>query len=545
MTDGSGRVLFYGYDHGGRLISVADEAGEIVGYRHTPGGKVKEIRHRNGVRTAYEYDTEGNIIRLLTETRDGGTICDLRYEYDLNGNRTAKSGTMLLPGHPGGVSEQIRDIHYRYDRMDRLTAEVRDGEETSYIYDLCGNRLEKRKGGRTERYRYNGKNQLVRRVAGGDAWDYTYDLQGNLVREVGPKGERQYLYDTENRQIRVLSGGKEIQEARYDGKGMRAGLTVNGKKSTFLYADQRLYAEFDETGVDISRYIWGDGLVGLGYQGELHGLHQDEQLNTGWITGEEGVPENTYEYDAFGVILGSHGKVQGRLLYGGQQYDAEVKQYYLRARYYNPVIGRFMQEDTYRGDGLNLYAYCANNPVMYYDPSGRNGCKKFPNAKENVQQENVTGQRATGVVGYLSEPALEDGVLSIGAGKKPIEGAYNIDTNPTVEGVYMGDATDLSGIASGSQKTIIIENPYGYDPLNPEILRVLEANGTIEITGARSNKYVNKTPKRASQLGFTVTEEIVHNIGQFTTTDGTVISPERTQSFVKYILKSTDKEFFV
>jgi RHS repeat-associated protein len=545
MTDGSGRVLFYGYDHGGRLISVADEAGEIVGYRHTPGGKVKEIRHRNGVRTAYEYDTEGNIIRLLTETRDGGTICDLRYEYDLNGNRTAKSGTMLLPGHPGGVSEQIRDIHYRYDRMDRLTAEVRDGEETSYIYDVCGNRLEKRKGGRTERYCYNGKNQLVRRVAGGDAWDYTYDLQGNLVREVGPKGERQYLYDTENRQIRVLSGGKEIQEARYDGKGMRAGLTVNGKKSTFLYADQRLYAEFDETGVDISRYIWGDGLVGLGYQGELHGLHQDEQLNTGWITGEEGVPENTYEYDAFGVILGSHGKVQGRLLYGGQQYDAEVKQYYLRARYYNPVIGRFMQEDTYRGDGLNLYAYCANNPVMYYDPSGRNGCKKFPNAKENVQQENVTGQRATGVVGYLSEPALEDGVLSIGAGKKPIEGAYNIDTNPTVEGVYMGDATDLSGIASGSQKTIIIENPYGYDPLNPEILRVLEANGTIEITGARSNKYVNKTPKRASQLGFTVTEEIVHNIGQFTTTDGTVISPERTQSFVKYILKSTDKEFFV
>ena len=34
------------------------------------------------------------------------------------------------------------------------------------------------------------------------------------------------------------------------------------------------------------------------------------------------------------------------------------------------MVGRFLQEDTYRGDGLNLYAYCANNPVMYYDPSG-------------------------------------------------------------------------------------------------------------------------------------------------------------------------------
>ena len=66
-------------------------------------------------------------------------------------------------------------------------------------------------------------------MAGGDAWDYTYDLQGNLIRETGPKGERQYLYDSENRQIRVLSGGKKIQEERYDGEGMRAGLNVNGK----------------------------------------------------------------------------------------------------------------------------------------------------------------------------------------------------------------------------------------------------------------------------------------------------------------------------
>ncbi len=394
MTDGRGRVLSYGYDHGGRLTSVADEAGEMVSYRHTPGGKVKEIRHRNGVRTAYEYDTEGNLIRLLTEARDGGTICDLQYVYDRNGNRTAKVGTMLLPDHSGGLSAQIRDIRYRYDRMDRLTAEVRDGEETSYLYDLCGNRLEKRKGEKTERYQYNRKNQLVRRAAGGEAWDYTYDLQGNLVREAGPKIELQYLYDTENRQIRVLSGGKEIQENRYDGEGMRAGLTVNGKKSTFLYADRELYAESDGAGMEISRYIRGNGLAGLEYRGKLYGVHRDEQLSTGWVAGEAGVPESAYEYDAFGMLLGSYGNIPNRFLYGGQQYDAETEQYYLRARYYNPVIGRFMQEDTYRGDGLNLYAYCANNPVMYYDPSGRNSdCNHATDAEKNAQQENVTGQQ--------------------------------------------------------------------------------------------------------------------------------------------------------
>ena len=56
--------------------------------------------------------------------------------------------------------------------------------------------------------------------------------------------------------------------------------------------------------------------------------------------------------------------------YNGEQYDQVTQQYYLRARYYNTLVGRFTQEDVYRGDGLNLYAYCGSNPVMYVDPSG-------------------------------------------------------------------------------------------------------------------------------------------------------------------------------
>ena len=146
MTDGSGKTLSYGYDQAGRLISVADEKGEIAGYTRTPGGKVKEIRHRNGVRTVYRYDTEGNILRLRTETGEGETICDLQYAYDLNGNRTARTGTLDLPDHRGGISRQDRKTRYRYDSMNRLTAEAAGEEETCYVYDLCGNRLEKRGG---------------------------------------------------------------------------------------------------------------------------------------------------------------------------------------------------------------------------------------------------------------------------------------------------------------------------------------------------------------------------------------------------------------
>ena len=60
-------------------------------------------------------------------------------------------------------------------------------------------------------------------------------------------------------------------------------------------------------------------------------------------------------------------------------------QYYLRARYYNLVIARFTQEDTYYGDGLNLYTYCQNNPILYHDPTGH-GTKENSPYSRNEQQ---------------------------------------------------------------------------------------------------------------------------------------------------------------
>ena len=98
----------------------------------------------------------------------------------------------------------------------------------------------------------------------------------------------------------------------------------------------------------------------------------DEQGSITHVLSEDAEILNHYSYDAFGNIIQKTEKVENRFCYNGERLDPVTQQYYLRARFYNPVIGRFTQEDTYYGDGLNLYQYCQANPVGYVDPSGHN-----------------------------------------------------------------------------------------------------------------------------------------------------------------------------
>src|SRR6516165_9574056 len=92
---------------------------------------------------------------------------------------------------------------------------------------------------------------------------------------------------------------------------------------------------------------------------------------------------DTYDYDAFGNKVNSTGTTPNNYLYCGEQYDSDLGLYYLRARYYNPLTGRFMSRDPnepgpfdlagnpVEPTSLHKYLYAGGDPVNAMDPSGR------------------------------------------------------------------------------------------------------------------------------------------------------------------------------
>ncbi|WP_268623941.1 RHS repeat-associated core domain-containing protein [Paenibacillus alvei] len=152
---------------------------------------------------------------------------------------------------------------------------------------------------------------------------------------------------------------------------MRVRANENGLASRFVYDGWNLISELDGEHQVKTSYVRGHELLAqVNRQGDSYYYLNNEHGDVVRITNRLGSILNSYEYDAFGQTVSSSESIPNRFRYAGEQFDAITQQYYLRARFYNPVIARFTQEDEYRGDGLNLYAYVGNNPVNYVDPSG-------------------------------------------------------------------------------------------------------------------------------------------------------------------------------
>ena len=429
----SGKELIsYGYDLNGNKISQRDVTGNVTEYRYGISDEILEIYDKGVLRASYEYNSDGTLKRqktgkgteILTDTcyaydgdrnligletfLQGGWQKDCKteaiplvcnaYGYDRNGNRIFKETI-------GGRTE------YEYDSRNRLEMVRYPDRWEKFGYDLSGNRKSRVTGEVEENYTYDVRNRLLQvvRTAGNgvttleegspagtaedgygtvkdrdEVWRYEYDRQGNLLKD----NYAEYSYDGFNRMEKAETFAGKIQVNHYDAEGLRHEIEENGRLVRFIFSNREIMAETSKE--DTIRYIRGYDILCSDSECARTYYHYvcDEGGSTSHILNETGKVLNQYEYDAFGNLIKAQEEVNNRFLYVGQQYDAVTMQYYLRARYYNPVVARFTQEDTYRGDGLNLYAYCQNNPVGYYDPSGHSseGCpKKAGNSKSGKE----------------------------------------------------------------------------------------------------------------------------------------------------------------
>ena len=455
IRDPAGVCTRYEYDILGRRSRIFNDDGLEVRYGYDALNRIRHIRYGNGVETAYTYDGDGNIRTL--ETRAGeNVLLSFAYRYDGNGNRTAKTG-MQAGVTLGGVTSEITagnnalDLSYAYDVRGQLLEERRNGASVCYAYDKAGNRIRKTDVQGEIRYLYNEKNQLVEEESPADRKQFSYDRQGGIIEEKNAAGIRRFSYNSRHQQTRVETENGNVQENRYDAEGLRFELLENGRRTSFVYHDGELLQEEgrEEQGTS---YHLGAGMEAFRRGQELSYYHRDEQLSTVFVTDGQGEIRNSYQYDAFGIPLETTEQLNNRIRYTGQQYDDLTGQYYLRARYYNPVAGRFMQEDVYQGDGLNLYAYCGNNPVVYDDPSGYastsigKACPPQGKISESVDEGGATSERKVpNPNGKKGCRAHQDTIASIQPSKEGGEMVYEMrfDTSNGSKSHRYADAVEI------------------------------------------------------------------------------------------------------
>ena len=359
FTDPENGSTTYVYDTLNRLQTLtpptAFSGTGSFGFGYDALSRRTQMTRPNNITTNYSYD---NLSRLLSVLHQSGatTLDGASYTVDSAGNRTAKTNQQ------SGVTS-----NYTYDPIYELTKVMQAANTTeNYTYDPVGNRLTSLSGS----YGYNSSNQLTTSPTAA----FTYDYNGNTLTSTTGSNTTTYAWDYENRLTSVtLPGSGGTVSFKYDPFGRRIQKSSSSGTSIYAYEGDNLIEETNSGGAVVARYSqWSiDEPLAMLRSGATNYYEADGLGTITSLTNAAGAVAQTYTFDSFGKQTASSGSLTNPFQYTAREFDSETGLYFYRARYFDPVAGRFLSEDpTGFNAGMDFYAYVSNSPTNLVDPKG-------------------------------------------------------------------------------------------------------------------------------------------------------------------------------
>ena len=228
-------------------------------------------------------------------------------------------------------------------------------------------------------------NTVVVKIATNGA--YQFDSAGNVTNiayaglgTVGLAWDGWYMLKS------VATNGATAESYTYDAYGRRVRIAKGTNTLCLVYDGPHCIAEVDTNGVPVRSYTYGPGIDNVlamtVHQPDVRTYYyiKDHLGSVLALTDESGALVESYSYDAWGRVLGvydgggveiAESSVGNRILWQGREYSWSTGLYYFRARWYDPITGRWLSNDPIGiAGGLNQYAFVGNNPVNAVDPLG-------------------------------------------------------------------------------------------------------------------------------------------------------------------------------
>ena len=515
-TLANGVVSTYSYNGCNKVTKLVTKSGnsDISSYEYSyylDGSDACKVRNESGIieTTSYEYD---GLKRLTEESVSNGTTMDTyAYEYDDYGNRSKMTAT---------GTEEYETVYDYNDANGNYTAllqkETKTVEETSSATTANGLAASP-----TELITNSTADTGTKETV------YSYDANGNQITKTAESKTETNTYDGLN-QLIGFTDGETTASYKYNADGLRTSKTVDGKTINHIWdGNKQIVVDMDDSdwysaevyvrGTNLlAKFSKQSGNVKTNYQYYTQNAHGDV-VN---LTDAQGAITKSYKYDAFGVEQNIDDADSNVFRYCGEYYDSESGTIYLRARYYDPTIGRFISRDSVTGENtdplsLNLYTYCHNNPIIGTDPSGH-----IPRWLKNTLKvaagvavigglavaTAVTGGAAAVVAGAALSGAIAGGASGAvigtigGAIENGWDGALDGAVDGFLSGTIIGGATGAlsSGVNIARGTTQIVGKAHG--TILHKIASNMEA-GKMAASGRYSQIGLNKSLSKMGLKG--------------------------------------------